>query len=117
IAAQAGLMLLLLPAPPENTAAEGHASLSSDEPLPEAKDIAVVESPIGEFNTTNSRASSGSIIHVSFKLVALVAANEREPFAQAVNSTHEARVREAVEKVVRSTSIEDLRDPNYVMLK
>ncbi|MEX0717926.1 MAG: flagellar basal body-associated FliL family protein [Planctomycetaceae bacterium] len=118
MAGQALLMLLFLPAPVE-TPTDGAAALLAEDGDDGAADLnlSLVEVAIDEFNTTNSRATPGSIIHVSFKLVAIVAANEREPFATAVNGSHEARVREAIEKVVRSTSLDDLRDPSYVMLK
>ncbi|MEX0703456.1 MAG: hypothetical protein WD069_15275 [Planctomycetales bacterium] len=109
------LMLLFLPAPPAKPANE-EASIAPDAAAGDL-DLAMVEVPIDAFNTTNSRATPGSVIHVSFKLVALVAANEREPFAAAVNNSYEARVREAVERVVRSTSLEDLRDPSYGTMK
>ena len=67
---------------------------------------------IDTFNTTNTLAARGSVIHISFKLVGIVAQEDKEAFNEAANKVHEARVRQAVVRVIRSSSMDDLDDPN-----
>lgn len=76
-----------------------------------------VEVAIDSFSTTNSRAAPGSVIHLTFKLTAVVAAGQDMAFEHAANQHHNARVRQAVLKVARSASLEDLNDPNLTTIK
>jgi flagellar basal body-associated protein FliL len=76
-----------------------------------------VEVTVDSFSTTNSRAAPGSVIHLTFKLTAVVAAGQDIAFENAANQHHNARVRQAVLKVARSASLEDLNDPNLTTIK
>ncbi|MEM1060891.1 MAG: flagellar basal body-associated FliL family protein [Planctomycetota bacterium] len=72
---------------------------------------------IDDFTCTNSRAAPGSVIHITFKLVAQVAANQEQAFKKAAKEKFEGRVEEAVITIARSATLEDLNDPELVTLK
>ena len=76
-----------------------------------------VEVPLEKFICTNSRAAPGSIIHITLELTALVADGQASTFTESVTTSHRARIRQAVLKVIRSASLDDLADPNYTSLK
>ncbi len=80
-------------------------------------DVDTVEVEIGRFDTTNSRADSSAVIHISFKLVAIVASDQKDKFNLAAKSKHKARVRQAVITVCRSSSLNDLSDPELGVIK
>ncbi len=75
------------------------------------------EVEIDSFSCTNGVASQGHAVHVSFRLVVTVAESMSEHFSVAANSTNRHRVREAVQTVARSASLEDLRDATQNRLK
>jgi flagellar basal body-associated protein FliL len=79
--------------------------------------INTVEVPLGQYNSTNSQAALGSVIHVSFKLTAIVAPENARAVKDAFSDTHESRIRAAVVRVVRSSSLEDLDDPELNVMK
>lgn len=97
------------PAPAPVTAAPV-ASADNDSELNTA------EVRVGKFSCTNSRAANG-VIHLSFELFAVVARDQELRFADAVEKQHKARVRQAVDKVVRSSNLDDLDDPNLSTIK
>jgi flagellar basal body-associated protein FliL len=76
-----------------------------------------VEVEIDTFSVSNSVAAPGSVIHVSFKLVATVARGQETTFGELVTIGKQARVRQAVIKVARSASLEDLQDPELNVFK
>ena len=80
-------------------------------------DVDTVEVEVGRFDTTNSRADSSAVIHISFKLYAIVARDQKVSFDQAAKSKHKARVRQAVITVCRSSSLNDLSDPELGVIK
>ena len=106
-AGMASAFLLLLPAAPDASALEA----GFDE------GIESVEVAIDSFSTTNSRAAPGSVIHLTFKLTAVVPARQQLDFEHAANQQHNARVRQAVLKVARSAGLEDLNDPSLATVK
>ncbi len=67
--------------------------------------------------TTNNKAAPGSIIHMTFRLVCIVATAQKAAFERAANEEHRHRVRETVLKVARSANMEDLSDPDLSTLK
>ena len=77
----------------------------------------VVEVEINSLNVTNNRAAADSIIHITFTPVAVVSRDQRVAFDKAANKDHKARVRQAIVKVARSSSLEDLRDPNLTTIR
>ena len=81
------------------------------------EDVAIgdyAEEPIGEFKCTNNQEES--IVHLRFKVDAVVKNSARVSFRDA-NNARKARVREVIEKIVRSASRDDLNDPNLSTLK
>ncbi|MCA9093118.1 MAG: hypothetical protein KDA68_06500 [Planctomycetaceae bacterium] len=77
----------------------------------------LVEVNIGtDFNCTNGKAHEGAVIHVNFKVVALVNKNEEVNFKDAVKAA-DARIKEAVMIVARQADTEALNDPNLGSIK
>ena len=76
----------------------------------EQEEFAEVE--VDTFNVTNTRAAADVVVHVSFKLTAVVAKGQEIEFDDAANKTHKARVRQAVVEVARRATLEDLNDPS-----
>lgn len=97
-------------AAPEQGESAQSGALTDNFELEGSVDEAEVE--IGLFNTTNTRAARGSVFHISFKLFGIVAQEDKDTFNEAANKVHEARVRQAVIRVIRSSSMDDLDDPN-----
>jgi flagellar basal body-associated protein FliL len=87
---------------------------STDE---EANAPDTVEVQIDSFNASNSLAAPGSVLHIRFDLVATVAQGQETAFAELVSKGKQARVRQAVIKVARSASLEDLQDPELNVFK
>lgn len=83
----------------------------------EEEDEQVVEVEIHTFNVTNNTAAADTIVHVSFHLHALVPVDQKELFDQAANTDYKVRVREAIETIVRSATMEDLKDSSLSTLK
>lgn len=77
----------------------------------------IVEVEVGTFNSTNSKAVEGTDIHVSFAVSATVSSKNQATFEDAIKNIHPARVRQAIERVTRSSSIENLNDPDLDVLK
>jgi len=72
---------------------------------------------VDSFNCTNNRVAPGSVIHLSFKVIGIVQAKQKLSFEEAANHTHKTRVRQSIERIARSSSLEDLNDPNLSTLK
>jgi flagellar basal body-associated protein FliL len=107
--------------PPATTAVEPEAR--SKEPVaavgtPAEDDSAeLAEVEIGDnFRCTNSKAAANSVIHINLKLVALVASRDKIAFSEQVK-LHEGRIRQAIIEVARSSSLENLNDPNLSTIK
>jgi flagellar basal body-associated protein FliL len=117
IALQAVAAMLLLPkgqaTPAAGQAAEaGH---SAEEPKAEKPDN-LVEAEIGSFSVSLEENSS-ILWNISFKLYAAVSPDAKNEFADAVGERYKARIKQAVVKVVRRSSIEDMRDPQLDLFK
>jgi flagellar basal body-associated protein FliL len=107
---------LLLPSPASGGAADEKPAAPDESAKADVGHT--VEVPIEPIvNVTNSLAAPGSIIHVTFKLVAVVPRDQQLAFEDAVNVEHNARVRQAIVKVARSTNMDDLSDPELSTLK
>jgi flagellar basal body-associated protein FliL len=74
------------------------------------------EAEIGQFSVSIEE-NSGILWNISFKLFATVSAKAKTEFADAVGERFKARIKQAVVKVVRRSSIEDLRDPQLDLFK
>lgn len=116
MAGEAGVMYFLVPAPANMTSQGDEATSQFDDELAEAN-TATIEVQIDRFNVTNSRAAGDGIVHVTFELFCVVAADNKHTFSQAANTDHKARVRQSIVKVARSSSLEDLNDPNLTTIK
>ncbi len=76
-----------------------------------------VEVEVDTFNISNNRAAADAVVHVTFEFVALVSRDQEQAFDEASNKMYKARVRQAIIKVIRSSSLEDLNDPNLSTIK
>ena len=104
----AGAFLLLIPG---NSASHSGVAIETEE------GVDAVEVMVDSFSTTNSRAAPGSVIHLTFKLTAVVPKGQEIAFEHAANQQSNARVRQAVLKVARSAGLDDLNDPNLTTIK
>ncbi len=102
-------------------------SAKTEEKKPEVEQVALAEgdSALGDlvevnigtdFNCTNGKAHEGAVIHVNFKVVALVGKNEEQSFKDAVKAA-DARIKEAVMIVARQADTDALNDPNLGSIK
>ena len=114
--AQTAVVYLILPSPSDaghDAAAEheggGHGNAHGGGHGGSRGDTAEVD--IADFSSTVSTNGGGTIFFVTFKLSATVAESVREEFVTLVTQSHKARVNEAVVKVIRKSSMEDLNDP------
>ena len=69
------------------------------------------------FTVTNATADLGTMVHVNFELVAGVSGQNETTFRQAVEVDYRNRLRQAINEIVRSASLEDLQDPDLNQLK
>ena len=126
IAVQVVATYLLMPHPASSEAShksqheqkghDQHAPVASHESESEAAEGEVAEVPMGDFAFSNGRAAPGLIMHVDFKMVALTS-SQRAASLDAQFKLHSARIRQAVNKIVRSSSLEELHDPNLGTIK
>ena len=74
------------------------------------------EVTLGDYSFSNSTAVPGIIIHVDFKLSA-VATSKMASNLESQLKVHQMRVREKVNKIVRSSNLDELNDPNLGTIK
>ena len=108
---------MLLPAPAVTSMESESDTTDGSGETPEVGAIDTVEVPLGSYNPTNSNGPTGSVLHVSFDLTAIVAASNKEDLKKAFFDTHGARIRAAVIRVIRSSNLEDLNDPDFNVIK
>ena len=94
--------------------ADSGGDQEEEEAEPEVEQVEVF---IDKFRCTNSVAKPGADITVSFSLFATVASGQGPTFEIAANKDHKGRVREAIEKVVRGSNLDDLGDSNLGTVK
>jgi flagellar basal body-associated protein FliL len=111
---EAVVFVMLMPRSSKPTAGAAADGTGDAAATPEAPTSDYAEEPIGEFKCTNNQEES--MLHLRFKVDAVVKSSERVPFRDA-NNARKARVREVIEKIVRSASRDDLDDPNLSTLK
>ena len=121
VAVQAIVTWLLLP----NSASDGghgkpdakeHAAAAAHEPEEDAPEGDVAEVALGDFSFSNTTAMAGSILHVDFKLAAVTSSRQASSLEERVK-TNTARIRQAVNKIVRSSNLEELNDPHLGTIK
>ena len=110
--AEGVVLYLVLPRSEQASTAGAAEAAPADAPTADA-----VEVSVGQFQCTNSVAARGSTIFLTFDVAATVARKQSEAFSLAVSSHHKARVRQAIIQVARSSSMEDLKDPEFSVLK
>jgi len=93
--------------------ADESADAMGDDPAEGAIDT--VEVSLGNYNPTNSLGVG--IVHVAFDLTAIAAAENAQALKVAFLETHGARIRSAVIRVIRSSNLEDLNDPESYVIK
>jgi hypothetical protein len=71
---------------------------------------------LGEFSFSNRSAVPGLIIHVDFNLAAVVLRRQASTL-ESQAKYHRGRIREAVNAIVRNSTLEELNDPNLATLK
>lgn len=106
---------MLLPAPAASSREVDAPGGDGDPVVDKVNDT--VEVDLGDFNPTNLRGSGGVVMHVSFSLTGIVSRGNAEAFKTAVRDTHGARIRAAVIRVIRSSNLEDLKDPDFNVIR
>ena len=96
----------------EHAAAEQHHG----EEAADGAEGEFAEVPMGDFSFSNGTAAPGMIIHVDFKLSAVATAKQASSL-DAQLKLHQARVRQAVNKIVRMSNLEEINDPNLATIK
>ena len=71
---------------------------------------------IDQFQVTNTTPEN-SDLNLEFTLTAIVSRSAEESFKEAVNDLQKYRVRQAVERVCRSATREELEDPVHSTIK
>lgn len=113
---EAAVIYFMLPTPPSTAAAGTDPDKKPTETVVEVSDD-TGEVPIDSFNCTNNRVAPGSVVHLSFKVIAVVPEIQKISFNTAANDRNKTRVRQAIERIVRSSSMEDLHDPSLNTVK
>lgn len=98
-----------------SAAEEGEGDGAEEEPR--EAEVEQIEVFVDKFRCTNSVAKPGADITVSFSVYATVAKGQDVAFDTAVNKDHKGRVRQAIEKVVRGSNLDDLGDSNLGTIK
>ncbi len=118
MALQAVAAFLLLPKGQATPAAGQSAEASSHggEVAKTEKADNLIEAEIGSFSVSLEE-NSGILWNISFKLYATVAKEAKSEFEDLVGERFKAHIKQAVVKIVRRSSIEDLRDPQLDLFK
>lgn len=106
---------LLSPKGEHTKSAEAAEAPNHFEDSPEKMDN-LGEVEIGNFSSS-IELDDGILWFVSFRLHAMVNSSAKTHLTEAVNESYKARVKQAVMKVLRMSSIADLRDPQLDLLK
>jgi len=87
-----------------------------DGPQPDEEEE-LVEVEVHDFSVTNTAAAADTVIHISFKVHALLAIDQENGFKEKITASHKVRVRESIETIFRSATMEDLTDSSLSTLK
>jgi flagellar basal body-associated protein FliL len=111
----AGAALLLPKGHAASTTEQSAEGASHAEEAHPQKSDNVVEVEVGSFSVS-VEPDDAQMWNVSFKLFATIASESQSHFGDA-SEKYKARLRQAVVKVVRMSSIKDLRDPQLELMK
>ncbi len=103
--------------PPRAAAADSSEGEKADTRLDSPVTDDMAEIVIDSFNCTNNGIAPGSVIHLSFKVIGIVPAGQHLAFEENANRTHKTRVRQSIERIARSATLEDLNDPSLSTIK
>lgn len=98
-------------------ATDGHGEEKKPAEPPPPPPTSFVEAELDGYSITNRLAAADTTLQVSFKLYALVAGDQKVAFETAAREDNKARVREAVERLIRTSTLDDLNDPALSSLK
>ncbi len=76
-----------------------------------------VEVELDDYSVTNTTAAQGHTIHVTFKLIGLVSKTSQTQFELVAHKEKRNQVKEAVERIIRSASLNDLKDSQLDFIK
>ncbi|HEY3967834.1 MAG TPA: flagellar basal body-associated FliL family protein [Planctomycetaceae bacterium] len=121
IAVQIGVTYLLMRSHAPSNSGASHADAATAAPARvtpehETAEEEIAEISLGEFSFSNTAAVPGIILHVDFKLTALASTRQSSTLESQFRWNQE-RIREAVNKIVRSSSYDELNEPNLGTLK
>lgn len=111
------LFFMLSGGKPAPAPAEGDGAAPTEAVKPVEIEDKTAEVLIDNFNTTNSKAAPGSVIHVSMKLTAITPEGQSKDFEELANKTYKTRVRQVVERLIRGATMEELQDPSLSTLR
>lgn len=113
---EAVVIFMLIPGTSTVAAGDDKANVAETE-IPEGPKDDLAEVTIDSFSCTNNVVAPGSVIHLSFKVIGVVPVKLQQSFEENANKTHKTRVRQVIERIARSSSLEDLNDPNLGTIK
>lgn len=96
---------------------DGHVEEKKHEEPPPPPPTNFSESELDGYSITNRLAAADTTLQVSFKLYGIVATDQKQAFETAAREDNKARVREAVERLIRTSTLDDLNDPSLSSLK
>ena len=86
-------------------------------PFCQSSYLKLVEVEVHDFSVTNTIAATDTVVHISFKVHALLAIDQETGFKEKITASHKVRVRESIETIFRSATMEDLTDSSLSTLK
>lgn len=107
---EAVVMLMMMPSQPKPAAGDASAvAVDAVDSKHEGSGSAYIEERIDEFKCTNNREESN--LHLRFKVDAVILKSKEIEFRDAVKA-RKARIRHAVEKIIRGADRVALNDPS-----
>lgn len=76
-----------------------------------------MEVELDDYSVSNTMAAQGHTIHITFKLIALVSSASKAQFETSAKQDKRNQVKEQVERVIRSASLNDLKDSQLDFIK
>ncbi len=86
------------------------------ESKPDAPEADTAKVSVGDFSISNTTAAPGSKIHVDFKLAVVTSSKDGSTLEERIK-TNTANIREALNRIIRSAKLEELKDPELGTIK